>query len=124
MGSNFPGYGEQRNIGASSVPTKIRFLFQPGTDIPKIFEWMEARYHLHPDWHKQFKEDLKKTRKDLPEQEFFFIWATHNLNPSLQTIVRRKANIIEDIAIYLLRNRIAEKEREENEKRNVYKKGI
>lgn len=84
---------------------------------------MESRYHLSPDWRKQFKEDLKKTPKELPEQEYFFRWATEHLNFSLQTILRRKANIIEDIALYLLRERIAEKEREYNQKRNFYKNG-
>lgn len=123
MVSGFPGYSRPRKEEPSLIPPAIRFLFQPGTDIPKMFEWMEVRYHLHPDWYKQFKEDLKKTPKDLPEQEFFFHWATEHINPALQIIVRRKANIIEDIAIYLLRDRIEEKRREQENKTNFYKKG-
>jgi hypothetical protein len=117
----FPGYNRPRNQEPSLVPAKIRYLFQPGTDIPKMFEWMERRYHLHPDWHKQFKDDLKKTPKDLPEQEFFFHWATQHINPALQTIVRRKANIIEDIAIYLLKDRIEEKRKEQEDRVKSYK---
>jgi hypothetical protein len=84
---------------------------------------MEQRYHLHPDWHKQFKEDLKRQQKDMPDQEYFFIWATAHLNPALQILVRRKANIIHDIATYLLKKRIDEREREANEKRNFYRNG-
>jgi hypothetical protein len=122
MASGFPGY-DRREEEPSVIPPKIRQLFQPGVDIVKVFDWMEKRYHLHPDWRRQFKEDLKKMPKELPEQEFFFRWATQHLNHSLQTILRRRANIIEDIAFYILKDRIAEKERENNEKKNFYKNG-
>lgn len=104
----------------SSIPVDIRFLFQAG-DIPKVFAWCEHRYHLHPDWQKQFVDDLKKTPKDLPEQEFFFRWATEHLNYALQTILRRRVNVIEDIARYILKDRIAEKMREDTERRNRYR---
>jgi len=104
----------------SSIPDKIRYLFEVA-DIARMFEFMEKRYHLHPDWHKQFKADLKKTPKDLPEQEFFFRWTTEHLNYALQVLVRRKANIIEDIAMYLLRKRIDEKNKEQDNRVKFYR---
>lgn len=115
------GNGARRDE-PSSIPDRIRYLFEVG-DISRMFEFMEKRYHMHPDWHKKFKEDLKKTPKDLAEQEFFFRWANENLNYALQTLVRRKANIIEDIAVYLLRNRIEEKRKEQEDRVKFYRGG-
>ena len=104
----------------SLIPEKIRYLFEVA-DIARLFEFMEKRYHLHPDWHKQFKADLKKTPKDLPEQEFFFHWATQHINPALQILVRRQANIIEDIATYLLQPRIDAKKKEQDDRVKFYR---
>lgn len=106
-----------------SVPTAIRVLFEPA-DIKTMFEFMENRYHLSPKWRQQFYEELKKTSKDLPEQAYFFQWADHYLNVPLRTIVYREgADIIEEIALYIMRDRIREKKKEADEHRLLYRGG-
>jgi hypothetical protein len=106
----------------SNIPASIRHFFEVA-DIDRMFTFMEGRYHLHPDWRKQFKEDLKKQRKDLPDVEYFFIWSNEHINYALKALVRRNANIINDIAAYLLRDRIEGKRKEQDLQRDFYRKG-
>jgi hypothetical protein len=113
--------GVPRPQYTSVIPAFLQ-LFEAG-DIPKVFQFCEKRYHLSPKWYEQFKRELQKQARELPEQEFFFRWATEYINPALQILVRRNDNVLFDIARYIIKSRIEEKRKELEYKDRYYRNG-
>lgn len=105
----------------SVIPEDLR-LFE-STDTIKVFEYMEKVFHLSKDWHVEFKKELLTVERGISDQEFFFRYACEHIDPALQRILRRTDSVIFALARYLIRDRIAEKRRQDQANRDFYLNG-
>jgi hypothetical protein len=112
---------ENRGEFVSVIPEDLR-LFEV-TDIQKVFEYLEKEFHLNKEWYQDFRKQLLKVNRGISEQEFFFRYSREHLDPPLQRILRRKESVIFALARYLIRDRIREKKKENQNVRSVYLKG-
>jgi hypothetical protein len=113
--------GKERNHFVSAIPEDLR-LFEP-TDIRLVFEYMEKTFHLHKQWFEDFKKELTKVERGISDQEFFFLYAVSNIDPSLQRLLKRKESVIYAIARYIIRNKIKEKKKQDEATKNFYRSG-
>lgn len=70
------------------------------------------------------KKELCKVERGMSEQEFFFRYARQHLDPPLQRLLRRQDSVIFALARYLIKDRIAEKKKENNELREYYRSDL
>jgi hypothetical protein len=110
--------GKERRDFISVIPDDLK-LFEPA-DIKHVFNYLEKTFRLNRDWYADFKKELLKVERGMSEQEFFFRYTRQHIDPALQRILRRNDSVIIALARYLLRERIAEKKKEEHSLRDFY----
>jgi hypothetical protein len=113
--------GRDRNDFISVIPDDLQLFDQ--TDIRKAFEHLEKTFHLHHDWHNQFRQELLEVQRGISEQEYFFRYALKNIDPALKAILRRKESVIFSLCRYLISDKIKAKKQEENHLLNFYRNG-
>jgi hypothetical protein len=89
-------------------------------DIPRHFEYLSITFHLSSRWENHFKESLLKVEKGKSDQEYFFEFMKENLETPLKIILQRE-EVVFAIARYLIKDRIQEKQREQNHMRIFYR---
>lgn len=102
----------------SIIPEDLR-LFEV-TDISPYFEYLTKTFHVSPKWESHFRECLLKVEKGKSDQEYFFEFMKENLEPALKIILQRE-EVIFAIARYLIKPRIEEKRKEQENARHFYR---
>jgi hypothetical protein len=110
---------EERKDFISVIPDDLK-LFEPA-DIRRVFDYLEKTFRLNRDWYADFKKELLRVERGMSEQEFFFQYARKHIDPALQRLLRRKDSVIIALARYLIRDRVAEKKKEERALQNYYR---
>jgi hypothetical protein len=110
--------GKERRDFISVIPDDLK-LFEPA-DIKRAFDYLEKTFRLNRDWYADFKKELLRTERGMSEQEFFFRYGCKHIDPALQRILRREDSVIVALARYLIRDKIAEKKKEERALRDYY----
>jgi hypothetical protein len=110
-----------RRQTVSVIPEDLR-LFEPN-DIKKVFDYLEKEFHLNKVWYQAYKAELVKVQHGVPEQEFFFRYCCEHFDPPLQKLLRRRESVIFALSRYLIRDRIREKKKENENLKNYYKNG-
>ena len=111
----------ERKDYISIIPNDLA-LFEEA-DIARVFNYLEKTFHLNKDWRKEFKKELTRMPRAVPDQEFFFMYALENIEPALQRLLRRNDKVIFAVARYLIKDRIKERKQESDAQKNFYKKG-
>lgn len=111
--------GEERKDFISVIPDDLK-LFEPA-DIRRVFDYLEKTFRLNRDWYADFKKELLRVERGMSEQEFFFQYARKHIDPALQRLLRREDSVVIALARYLIRDRVAEKKKEERALQNYYR---
>ncbi|HYC87433.1 MAG TPA: hypothetical protein VEB86_19505 [Chryseosolibacter sp.] len=111
---------QSRTEYVSIIPADLR-LFEPA-DIPKVFEYLQKEFHLHSSWAREYRMELQKIQRGMPEQEFFFRFCRDHFDPALQKLLRRRESVIFALARYIIRDRIRDRKYEQANHRNYHQK--
>jgi hypothetical protein len=103
---------EQHNEKVNFIPDDISKSFNP-RDIPMVFEYLEKTFHISTHWRIVYKHATDQRPQHITEVEFFCRFLKEHIEPPINRLRIREDSLFSMLR-YLLKDRMAERERLEN----------
>jgi hypothetical protein len=102
---------EQDNGNANFIPDDISGSLN-SLDIPMVFDYLEKTFHISKYWRVVYKNEVQQRPSRMHEAEFFCRFLKEHIEPPINRLRIREDSVFQMLR-YLLKDRIAERERQE-----------